>query len=387
MDKSTKIIINAGVGIVNLTNKIWKKKFTQLIKDEKIQKGFGERFLKKLESKVKKSQKKYDTFIKIISKPKKKKKSKQNTVSKKAIVEFTLETFGKTNKIWAKGFKQLIKEGKLSEEDGNNFLDSIDKSVKEYWEVYIKDMTTVISDSFGKKSNKKGADTPKKAFGSILGMINLARDSWKKKQQEQAKGNNKKQEEELKSSKKETTEGTEFSPIYEKRIQDLELKVSLLLQEIGIIKKMCQEKATQEVTPEKEAIAKKAVEKKIITAKVNPNTTATQEAAPAKKTIAKKAVVKKKITSTEENPNPEKDNFKKIEGIGPKIESLLHNAGIMNFKQLSSTKAEAIQAILTEAGNRFKMHKPTTWGQQAALAAKGNWEALKKWQDELKGEK
>ncbi|RME13236.1 MAG: 50S ribosomal protein L17, partial [Bacteroidetes bacterium] len=36
---------------------------------------------------------------------------------------------------------------------------------------------------------------------------------------------------------------------------------------------------------------------------------------------------------------------------------------------------------------RYKMHDPTTWPQQAALAAKGEWDKLAKLQKELKGGK
>ena len=81
------------------------------------------------------------------------------------------------------------------------------------------------------------------------------------------------------------------------------------------------------------------------------------------------------------------DDLKKIEGIGPKIEELFHNAGIMTFAQLSETSVETMEAILTEAGPRFSTHNPGTWAQQAGLAAAGKWEELKAWQDELDGGK
>jgi ribosomal protein L27 len=81
------------------------------------------------------------------------------------------------------------------------------------------------------------------------------------------------------------------------------------------------------------------------------------------------------------------DDLKKIEGIGPKIAELLNAAGITTFAQLSVTSTERVKEILEEAGSRFTMHDPTTWGKQAALAAEGKWEELKKWQDELDGGK
>jgi large subunit ribosomal protein L27 len=81
------------------------------------------------------------------------------------------------------------------------------------------------------------------------------------------------------------------------------------------------------------------------------------------------------------------DDLKKIEGIGPKIAQLLNEDGILTFAQLAATDVERVKAILEAAGSRYKMHDPTTWGQQAQLAADGKWDELKKWQDELNGGK
>ena len=79
------------------------------------------------------------------------------------------------------------------------------------------------------------------------------------------------------------------------------------------------------------------------------------------------------------------DDLKKIEGIGPKIASLLNEAGIVTFADLAAAKKTALKAVLTTAGPRFKMHNPTTWAKQAKLAAKGEWAKLKKLQDDLDG--
>ncbi len=79
----------------------------------------------------------------------------------------------------------------------------------------------------------------------------------------------------------------------------------------------------------------------------------------------------------------EPDDLKKIEGIGPKTERLLNEHGIMTFAQLAETSEETLQAILDEAG--FRLGDPGTWAEQAALAAKGEWEALAALQDALKG--
>ena len=81
------------------------------------------------------------------------------------------------------------------------------------------------------------------------------------------------------------------------------------------------------------------------------------------------------------------DDLKKIEGIGPKIAELLNNAGILTFANLAAASVDSVKEILAAAGKRYTMHDPTTWGQQAQMAADGKWDELEKWQDELDGGK
>lgn len=81
------------------------------------------------------------------------------------------------------------------------------------------------------------------------------------------------------------------------------------------------------------------------------------------------------------------DDLKIVEGIGPKIEELYHNAGITTWKALSETSLEKSQSILHEAGERFAMHNPSTWAKQCLLAYQGKWKELKDWQDSLDGGK
>ena len=66
---------------------------------------------------------------------------------------------------------------------------------------------------------------------------------------------------------------------------------------------------------------------------------------------------------------------------------MLQNAGIKTYTQLAASSADKVKEILAEAGNRYKMHDPTTWPQQAKMAADGEWEKLKEWQDALQGGK
>jgi predicted flap endonuclease-1-like 5' DNA nuclease len=80
----------------------------------------------------------------------------------------------------------------------------------------------------------------------------------------------------------------------------------------------------------------------------------------------------------------ELDDLKKIEGIGPKIERILHQAGIFTFAALAATDVAKLEKIVREdAGIRIAF--PDTWPEQGRLAAAGEWAALEALQDELKG--
>ncbi|MCD5389843.1 MAG: hypothetical protein LR005_00420 [Candidatus Pacebacteria bacterium] len=104
--------------------------------------------------------------------------------------------------------------------------------------------------------------------------------------------------------------------------------------------------------------------------------TAPQTHVPAPKPVVKKVTIK----ST-------KDDLKKIEGIGPKIEELLNNAGIHTWHALSKKETTNLKSILEQAGKRFQMHDPSTWSEQAHLAETGQWDALQEYQDFLNGGK
>lgn len=79
------------------------------------------------------------------------------------------------------------------------------------------------------------------------------------------------------------------------------------------------------------------------------------------------------------------DNFKKIEGIGPKIESVLHDAGIKTYADLRASDTHTLKSILEAAGPAFQMHDPESWPYQADLAYNNKWDKLKEYQDFLMG--
>ncbi len=80
----------------------------------------------------------------------------------------------------------------------------------------------------------------------------------------------------------------------------------------------------------------------------------------------------------------DRDNLKKVEGIGPKIEQLLFDDGIYTWLSLSKVEVSRIQNILDKAGPRYRVHNPESWPIQAKMAADGKWGELKTWQEEHK---
>ncbi|MFK8164764.1 MAG: helix-hairpin-helix domain-containing protein [Lewinella sp.] len=70
------------------------------------------------------------------------------------------------------------------------------------------------------------------------------------------------------------------------------------------------------------------------------------------------------------------DNFQIIEGIGPKVNQVLIDAGYKNWSELAAADAADIKTHLDAAGKRFGLCDPTSWPHQAKLADAGDWDAL-----------
>jgi predicted flap endonuclease-1-like 5' DNA nuclease len=88
-----------------------------------------------------------------------------------------------------------------------------------------------------------------------------------------------------------------------------------------------------------------------------------------------------KAPGSDPSPSIEPDDLQRIEGIGPKISSLLHSAGITTFQQIAERDMEEIRQILTAAEVRANT---STWREQAQLAASGAWEQLFQLQSKIK---
>jgi len=77
------------------------------------------------------------------------------------------------------------------------------------------------------------------------------------------------------------------------------------------------------------------------------------------------------------------NDLKIIHGIGPKIEEILHRAGVDGWAALSRIRLPDLRGILEEAGPRYRLFDPKTWPVQARMAAKGEWRKLRAYQETL----
>jgi len=57
--------------------------------------------------------------------------------------------------------------------------------------------------------------------------------------------------------------------------------------------------------------------------------------------------------------------------------------GVFSYSDLAYTKYSKLKSVLLEAGNNFQAIDPSTWAEQAELAAAGKWKTLEKLQKEL----
>lgn len=111
----------------------------------------------------------------------------------------------------------------------------------------------------------------------------------------------------------------------------------------------------------------------------------TVNAAAVAATAAGVAAVAKKATRVRGKKKDGSDDIELIEGVGPKIAELLKAADLGTFDAIAKTTTEKLTEVLHAAGSKFNMAKPETWPEQAALAAKGDWDAFDKLTQELVG--
>jgi predicted flap endonuclease-1-like 5' DNA nuclease len=78
-----------------------------------------------------------------------------------------------------------------------------------------------------------------------------------------------------------------------------------------------------------------------------------------------------------------KDDLTLVEGIGPKIQTLLESNGIHTYGELAKSDAEKLRKIMLE--NNLRIADPTTWPKQGQLLADGKMDELHACRDKLEG--
>jgi predicted flap endonuclease-1-like 5' DNA nuclease len=76
-----------------------------------------------------------------------------------------------------------------------------------------------------------------------------------------------------------------------------------------------------------------------------------------------------------------RDDLTQIEGIGPKVQSILYSARIFTFDDLAQAKPDVLRTILQAAG--LRIIQPDTWPEQAGYIARDDLSGLQKLQQDL----
>ena len=128
--------------------------------------------------------------------------------------------------------------------------------------------------------------------------------------------------------------------------------------------------------------------------KQSPKKAATSTATkPAKKAAEKKSSATKAPAKTTAKPKAKTksatkkgDDFTKLSGIGPSMAATLKELGIDSFAKLAATDDDILRDMLDASGARMNNNKEAmdSWNEQATLAAKGDFKALKKMQEAMK---
>ena len=157
-----------------------------------------------------------------------------------------------------------------------------------------------------------------------------------------------------------------------------------------VAKKAAKEVAVEDVAMEEtevEAAAPDAAEAPV--AKKAAKDVAVEDVAEEEAAVEAKAAPEasdeKKAAAPKKEKGPKLDDLKIVEGVGPKIETLLKEGGISTWAELAAASEERLKEILDAAGPRYQIHDPSTWPAQAKFAVDGQWDELKEYQDMLTG--
>jgi NADH-quinone oxidoreductase subunit I len=144
-------------------------------------------------------------------------------------------------------------------------------------------------------------------------------------------------------------------------------------------------RAAEEEKRRKEEKKKRLAAEKSASKAAKPKRTPEEIKAQREAMLAKKQQRAEQAGGEAASPVAKLDDLTRVEGIGPRIAALFQEAGIITFAQLAVTEVSKLKQILIDAGPQFQLADPSTWPEQAKLAATGKWEELEALQDKLKG--
>ncbi len=152
-----------------------------------------------------------------------------------------------------------------------------------------------------------------------------------------------------------------------------EIKVKTKAEDIEVKHKKDTDKVTKGAKKEK-------VKKTIVITKAHDSEEVAVSEVPQTAKIVEKA--SQTILKKTKDSVAVADDLTLIEGIGAKIATVLKENGIQDFRQLAATSTDAIKDILKN--KRLGFTDPSTWAEQAQLAADGKLDELEILKKELK---
>lgn len=106
---------------------------------------------------------------------------------------------------------------------------------------------------------------------------------------------------------------------------------------------------------------------------------AAEDAADEAEALAKRREVRRDVQPV---ASVEPDDLTKIKGIATGYQRVLNDAGIRTYEALAATSADELRAIFSAAGRAAPVGLETI-PQQAELAAAGDWDGLREYQDSI----
>jgi predicted flap endonuclease-1-like 5' DNA nuclease len=103
----------------------------------------------------------------------------------------------------------------------------------------------------------------------------------------------------------------------------------------------------------------------------------------AKTVKAVKGSTKKSAAVSKVAAKQKPDDLNKILGFTRKYQSILKEAGVVDYKTLGNCTMKRMLLLLEDAGINQRVEHYTTWARQAKMAASGKWDSLADYQKKL----